>query len=100
MGWSSGTELAEAIEKAVKKAKIKLTPEQADTLGREIATAFEDHDADSLTECDGFIGDAASKMRCEEYGAPKNPAKGAEFVNKYQERYIFNGRRWLYQEPE
>ena len=101
MGWSSGGDLADKIEQAMKPYLKKFTAEELDAIGRKIADAFEDHDADTLTECDGFIGHASANMSAERYGAPSKPwTKGDGFKNKYGEQYRYDGDRWRYVQDE
>lgn len=88
MGWASGSELAERIEKAFKGISV---PE---AVWREVANAFLDHDCDTLEECSGPIGDAANRLTAERHRAPKSPTAGDTHVNKWFEIIRFDGKRW------
>lgn len=92
MGWSSGTELAERLEKILDR---ELDFDAKYRVGRKIVAAFEDFDADGLEECSGFIGDAANLIRAKHGGAPRDPQEGDE-AEIYDELHRWDGRRWRY----
>ena len=98
MGWASGGELADKIERALGPHLDKLPADVVRKLGDDIATAFADMDCDVLDECEGFIGDAHNRSQHED--APKNPKKDDTYVqsDRYAEKFKWNGRRWLYVE--
>lgn len=93
MGWSSGTELAERLEKILDRELDFGTKRR---VGRKIAAAFEDFDADSLEECPGFIGNAANRMCHESMGAPQDPNLADRYTDRCGDRHLFNGSRWVH----
>ena len=96
MGWGSGGELADKIERALAPHLDKLPPDVVRKLGDDIAEAFEAMDCDTLEECAGFIGDAAHRRRHPD--APPDPKVGDTYrtTDRWHEQYEWNGRRWIY----
>lgn len=93
MGWSSGGSLAAVIEDALAPILKDADPALVREAGDKIAAEMQDMDADTLDECDGFIGDAAN--RADHPGAPKNPKKGDTYKARWGTA-TFDGRRWQY----
>lgn len=92
MGWGSGVELAEKIERIMEKAKDRFTPEEIAKMGDDFAEAFMGMDCDTLEDSHGFIGDAANRRN--HHTAPKNAEKGARYTDNWDCAYEFDGRRW------
>jgi hypothetical protein len=63
MGWASGSELAEDVWEAVRPYVVE---EHRRDLAREIMSLFEDHDCDTLYECDLLVADAEIDLEDEE----------------------------------
>jgi len=93
MGWASGSGLATTIEEALAPLIARLSPEEVMTVGEAIAGAFIDYDCDTLGECPGFIGDAASRAKMSQWsGTPLRPETGA--TAEHYGSWTFDGRRW------
>lgn len=99
MGWSSGSLVGSAVERALKPYLERFTEAELLSIGRGIVKVLEDLDADDLDECAGFVGDAANRGRHEAEGASAEPQVG-DTVNYWGETRTFNGKRWVYSEPE
>ena len=96
MGWSSGSEVAEGVWKAIEPLLEGASEEKVEQVARELAELFRDHDCDTLHEVEGPLGDAACRIGLEKwFYAPRHPQVGDEFVTAYDETYVFNGRRWV-----
>jgi len=97
MGWASGSELAEEVW-AIVEGYI-LTGHKL-PVAKQIVKAFEDHDCDTMGECEGLLGVAANHVTMERYGAPKHPTEGDTFKTEYDETFRFDGTVWEYFDDE
>jgi len=93
MGWASGSELADRIEKALAPLLARMTAEEILSLGEQLAGAFQDMDCDTLQECEGIIGAADMRLDMHRGGAPLRPEAGARF-KYWGDWYVFDGTRW------
>lgn len=98
MGWASGSGLADDVWKAITPLLEGQAEDVIQRVAVGIVAAFENHDCDTLQECDGPIGDAANRHDFELYGAPPNPQRGDRFTLPGDGVYEFDGARWRFRE--